>query len=142
LEVRNGMEEGEEEIFKCLGGRGWYFIFLITPDKYPKIVSLSLEYGKSNSEEIHSLRPVLKFLPFLRAGYSLGLVIGCHRAVCLKALGWWEVRFSRHRRNVIHVFIPPAEWSDGSRRHNWIWKILPDGRAKFYCPDCRERRKE
>jgi len=128
--------ETEEGIFKYLGGRGWYFVFLITPDKYPQFLSFVLEFG-GNCDR--SLRPLLKFLPFLRAGYPLGLIRGCHHAVCLKALGWWEFR---SRWGVVHIFIPPAEWSDGSRRHEWIWKISPDGRARFYCPDCRERRKE
>jgi hypothetical protein len=134
------MEE-KEEIFEYLGGRGWYFVFIITPDKYPRLLSFALECG-GNPEEIRSLRPVLKFLPFLRKGYSLGIIRGCHRATCLKALGWWEFRLSRHWWDVLHVFIPPAEWSDGSRRHEWIWKVSSDGRARLYCPDCRERKEK
>jgi hypothetical protein len=131
-----GMEEERKKVIKYLGSRGWYWVYLITPDKYPQLLSLLLSNDK---ELVDWFRPVLKFLPFLRAGYPVGVIEGCHLAHCIKALGWWRFQFYRQ---VFHVFIPPAEWGDGSRNHEWVWVVKPGGRCRVYCLTCRERSRQ
>ena len=126
------MEEERKKVIKYLGSRGWYLVYLITPDKYPQLLSLLLD----SKELADWFRPFLKFLPFLRAGYPVGVVEGCHLARCIKALGWWRFQLSGH---VIHIFIPPAEWGDGSWNHEWVWVVKP-GRCWVYCLTCRRER--
>jgi hypothetical protein len=123
------VEEQKKRIIKYLGSRGWYLVYLITPDKYPELLSLMLN---NNKELVEWFRPVLKFLPFLRAGYTIGVIMGCHLARCITALGWWQFRFYGQ---VYNVFIPPSKWGDGSWNNEWIWVVKPR-RYRVYCT-CR-----
>jgi hypothetical protein len=128
----------EGEYVKFVGGRGWYSVWVFSPDAYPLLLSWFLRPGKFEELASSVPSPPLFLLPLLREGVWLGGT-DCHRGT-IRASGLWQGPGPWRWGRAFWFTLPARVW-DGSRRHEWTWVLRPPDRFFFFCRDCQRRRR-